>query len=397
MRAMKKDLFTKYWLLKKPLVHAVASLALGLSLLFFLNTIDRVQADSLAASLKAIFRNDNLLGNTAAVGRRIADLEALKVIECVTLNSNSIGQIYSTSFKDGCDDIRLVHNESFTGTFHSLAGDTIEYTFRIPRNFAFTLTSVVLAFSLLIVINGALIWFWSANNIRETKLKLLIQIAEQAEQVSHDIRSPLSALMFAVRGLAHVPEENRKIIALSTKRIEDIANDLLKKRSFDRNGQSLNASFQNVKMVELISNICLEKELEIPSEKRITIKKDLGLEDADCPVDSAKLARIISNLINNSIDAIADEGAITIGLRINKVGHVVILVNDSGAGIPEDILKKLGNEKVESRKSGKSGSGIGLYYIQQRLAEMGGSMTIQSRVGVGTLVTILLKSTAEAN
>lgn len=224
-----------------------------------------------------------------------------------------------------------------------------------------------------------------------------------AKQVSHDIRSPLSALNMVVGTICDIPEEKRLLIRNATQRINDIANDLLQK------GKST-----NVERVKNTSTTGLVKSKEfsiefVPalidvliSEKRMQYREltdldiEINLKDSFgsfVKLDPSELKRVISNLINNSVEAFKNQqGKISVSVH-NLVIHkmVEIVVQDNGAGIPEHILGQLGNQSITYGKEGStSGSGIGIYHAMKTVESFGGKIYIESTLGVGTIMRIRL-------
>ena len=101
-----------------------------------------------------------------------------------------------------------------------------------------------------------------------------------------------------------------------------------------------------------------------------------------------ELERIFCNLINNSIESFLDNSG---NITIRVAGYseqVVIVIQDNGVGIQQDILTKLGGSEITSGK--ENGNGLGIYHAKKSIDEVGGTFEIQSRVGLGTMITIKL-------
>lgn len=102
---------------------------------------------------------------------------------------------------------------------------------------------------------------------------------------------------------------------------------------------------------------------------------------------------MLSNLINNSVEAISEKGEIVLALRSQNADGFDIIIKDTGAGIPSSILDRLGREKVESTKRNvEGGHGVGLFHSRRTIEALGGSMQIQSKVGMGTLITLSFRN-----
>ena len=230
----------------------------------------------------------------------------------------------------------------------------------------------------------------------QTQVKVHEAMVNMAAQVSHDIRSPLTALNMAVAGLSSIPESERLIIRTSAQRIQDIANQLLK--------QSKVASLATVKAPEtsaiqrgsimlaaLVDSIVTEKRLQYRESLAIHIRgywdQGYGLFSR---VDGSALARVVSNLINNSIEALSHSGEIRVKLFRGSESAVISVV-DNGPGMSPEVLSRIGVRGVSFGKEGtQSGSGLGIYYAKSVVDEAGGQFEIFSTVGKGTEVRLSL-------
>lgn len=213
-----------------------------------------------------------------------------------------------------------------------------------------------------------------------------------AKQVAHDIRSPLSALNMIGGQIKEIPEDKRLIIRSAVQRINDIANQLLQK------GQALESNISACPIKRATSELLPALVEILVSEKRtqyrdlikVDIETDLRQSyGAFVQIDVTEFKRALSNIINNSVEAFDDnEGQIIVAVR-SYVGKSVVIVQDNGKGIPDSLLHKLGEAGVTSGKDGnQSGSGLGIYQAKKAVEGSGGSMSIQSRIGVGTIITM---------
>jgi PAS domain S-box-containing protein len=117
--------------------------------------------------------------------------------------------------------------------------------------------------------------------------------------------------------------------------------------------------------------------------------------DAPLPTvlgDAGHLAQVLVNLLNNARDAGGSSISIATGtVRENGRTFVRIAVEDSGHGIPSDILPRLFTSFVTTKPSGK-GTGLGLRICRRILEEMGGRITAANRPEGGARFEILLPS-----
>jgi signal transduction histidine kinase len=226
----------------------------------------------------------------------------------------------------------------------------------------------------------------------------LIAMGNLSAQVAHDIRSPLTALTMAAEGeeLQKIPEGQRVIIRSAVMRIQDIANNLLSQHA--DSGAELTPEGErahrhnepsNQLLSSLIDNLASEKRLQFRSRLGITIHANVGTPSYGlfACIQPAEFKRVLSNLINNAVEAITESGEVQISLA-KEADDVVLRVKDNGKGIPRDILPKLMQKGVTFDKA--DGLGLGLYHAKSSIESWGGTIEIQSEVGKGTVATIRL-------
>jgi len=233
----------------------------------------------------------------------------------------------------------------------------------------------------------------AANTYRLRQEKEHYEILSNlASQVAHDIRSPLSALDTMLKDVSQLPEEKRTIIRSAVSRIHDIANNLLEK---NRQAKSPSSASSDSKSTE----ICLLSSLIEPAitEKRLQFRSKIGVEiDSRLATSSyglfakiqpVEFKRMLSNLVNNAVEALDEKGSVILSLD-HENERIIIKVQDTGKGIPPEILAKLGQRGETHGKVG--GSGLGLYHARTTVESWGGSLKIESALGKGTTTTLTL-------
>lgn len=218
-----------------------------------------------------------------------------------------------------------------------------------------------------------------------------------AKQVAHDIRSPLTALDFAFRSLNGIPEETRELIRGASNRIRDIANNLLE--SYQRQNQSLfgsndlmgdfGISNTNIYLVpSLVEALCSEVRAQYRSYPDIEIdthfdNMDLGLF---ANVSTSDFSRVISNLVNNSVEALKRQsGKVTVSV-CGIQSQIEINVVDNGRGINPKLIPRLTEQGATFGKP--LGTGLGLYHAKKCVENWRGSIQIDSKLNEGTKIQI---------
>lgn len=104
------------------------------------------------------------------------------------------------------------------------------------------------------------------------------------------------------------------------------------------------------------------------------IKIDVPLNDISLYCDSSKLTIVLTNLINNSIQALEAGGKITIKASEDN-DYSIIQIEDSGSGIPSEVLLKIFEPLVTTKSTG---TGLGLASCKYIIEEHSGSIAVQN-------------------
>lgn len=127
--------------------------------------------------------------------------------------------------------------------------------------------------------------------------------------------------------------------------------------------------------------------LEHHMKDRITVEKQYGdLPMVECY--AGQLNQVFMNLLTNAVDAIEDEGTITIATRVENDG-VAISFTDTGAGISKEAKSQIFDPFFTTKDIGK-GTGLGLSISYGIVEKHGGKIGVESEAGKGTTFTIVL-------
>jgi signal transduction histidine kinase len=219
--------------------------------------------------------------------------------------------------------------------------------------------------------------------IRKERLSAIGQLTAT---VAHELRNPLNAIrntVVAMRTMAsgHDLPLERPIFRIerSVVRCNQIVAELL---DFARTSEPKLRPVQGDRWVgEVLDDISLPG--------GITLERDLGAPNAQVALDHERFRRVLINLIDNAAQAIqgceGDERRVMVSTCASQAFE--IMVEDTGPGISPENLPKI-FEPLFSTKS--SGTGLGLPTVKQIVEQHGGTITIASEVGKGTVVTVRL-------
>lgn len=141
---------------------------------------------------------------------------------------------------------------------------------------------------------------------------------------------------------------------------------------------------RDIDLCRLVADLARMLERLVPDDVELTI--DLGDEPAVVRGDAGRLEQVIVNLVVNAVDAIRDDGRITV--RVEPRGQDVVLeVEDTGVGIAEEALPLL-FEPFFTTKEG--GTGLGLSTAYGIVKQAGGQLHVTSTVGAGSTFSMVL-------
>ena len=205
-------------------------------------------------------------------------------------------------------------------------------------------------------------------------------------QVAHDIRSPLTALLFASKDFDSLPNSSRGVIRAAVERIQSIVNSLNESPSSRVQIQDADGFCLVLALEELLA----EKKMEYSNLENIdwSLEVDSMVNRATLPMQKTELKRALSNLINNSIEALDGEAG-AIRLKAKYQGEKLeIVVEDEGKGIEKDILGRVGQKGFSFGKT--MGQGLGVSFAKELVEGIGGKFSLESQLNQGTRVQILL-------
>ncbi|MCM2351129.1 MAG: HAMP domain-containing histidine kinase [Bacteriovoracaceae bacterium] len=203
------------------------------------------------------------------------------------------------------------------------------------------------------------------------------EVIKLAYQVAHDIRSPVSALRIALEDI-RCDKDETELIKFSLNRIEEISNNLLDKYK-EPNPKRTNTFIDEIKY--LIN----EKKLIYNESVKFDLAHHPNFETLKFFKPSSDLMRVLSNILNNSIEAIDVSGLIKIHFNLEG-SDFILSISDNGKGIPEDVLQNFREKTFSFNKA--SGHGLGLNHAKDFITKIGGSLKIDSITGVGTRIKL---------
>ena len=249
----------------------------------------------------------------------------------------------------------------------------------------------------------------SAHKRLETELVEARQAAEGAARakadflanMSHELRTPLTSIVGFVALAAEQPElapltrDYVRRVQNASRALLGAVNDILDFSRLEAGQVELRPTATDVVAV------CRDAiELFIPQAATKNLALDLRVEEAPQPVvmiDAERLLQLLLNLIGNAVKFTA-AGSVRVGVALRR-GRLAITVSDTGSGIAPEAIARLFNrfsqvDASSTRQHG--GSGLGLAICKGLAERMGGSVTVSSEVGRGSVFTLDVPAAAAA-
>ena len=260
---------------------------------------------------------------------------------------------------------------------------------------------------------GELRGVYERLRLQTAELELRTQEAEEARHradeanrakseflaaMSHELRTPLNAIGgytdLITMGLSGPVSEQQAEqlgrIKRSQEHLLGIINDIL---NFSRiEAGQLNYDISSVKLYEVVDSVM---HMIAPQAHA----KGLDIDDSNCRpdiialADRSKVEQIVINLVSNAVKFTTRGGRITLSCRHVDDHRVAVAVEDTGCGIPADQLDAIFEPFVQVGRSlttTREGAGLGLAISRDLARAMGGDITVESTVDVGSAFTLIL-------
>jgi signal transduction histidine kinase len=211
----------------------------------------------------------------------------------------------------------------------------------------------------------------------------LSALRESARQVAHELKNPLTPIKFAVdrlrRDAPPALKDTIDVLAHESTRLEEMA------RSFAQFGRLPEGPSAPVDMGEL-ARYTAKASVPEGVALEITVGPDVPLIEGH----HEALARALSNVMLNAVEACKDGGSIAVNVArvaLNGGSAVELAVRDTGCGIPPHRLARIWEPYV-THKAG--GTGLGLAIARQTVLAHDGEVNAESEPGRGTVIRFIL-------
>lgn len=223
-----------------------------------------------------------------------------------------------------------------------------------------------------------------------------IERAREAEQafllsVSHELKTPLTAIRGYAEALAEgavEPAEAGAVIEREAGRLERLVQDVLDLARLNRRAFAVRS--EPVDLGAVIAEAVRRHE---PAARDFAVSLVAeAAEGSTVTGDADRVLQVVSNLVENAVRATPAGGRVTI-----EAGPGTVSVRDTGPGLPSEELSRAFERFFLYRRHGQDravGSGLGLAVVKELAEAMGGSVSVSSEPGSGTLFVVTLPHAA---
>lgn len=228
------------------------------------------------------------------------------------------------------------------------------------------------------------------------KLKLEDEInkkhIEQQEEIRkslykfiHDIQSPITSIM-SMASTFGLPESERIALRNTARRASDLCHHLLLQYNKKPDDASSLEEPEAILIFCTLNEILTEKRYEY-RERSVTFEDIFAKYFVFIHVEPSAFKRMISNIINNAVDAFDSKGGKVSVILQATAEWVTITIQDNGKGMPPEAIQKI-MDNTGFTQDKKDGHGIGYSQIHQTLKDNHGKLDIQSVPGEGTKIIL---------
>ncbi|EPG65950.1 GHKL domain protein [Leptospira wolffii serovar Khorat str. Khorat-H2] len=232
---------------------------------------------------------------------------------------------------------------------------------------------------------------------RERKLERLNESKDLiVATIAHDIRNPLNIIQMSLDllkdRLPEISSKNKDTLASAQNaciRAEKLIRELLELSQLESEEFSLRMEI--TKLNPYVTTILSPFRYKA-SEKHIEMKVMIQPPDLSALIDRDRFARVLENLITNSLKFTSDSGSIEIN-SFEKAGKIWLEIKDTGIGIPEKLKRYIFDKYSKARREGIHGEkpiGLGMSIVKAIVEKHKGDIWLESHEGLGTTFHVCL-------
>jgi signal transduction histidine kinase len=218
----------------------------------------------------------------------------------------------------------------------------------------------------------------------------LSRVGQLASGIAHEIRNPLNYISLAIdhlkaEMLPTCGDKCAELEELTDKIKEEVRRANYMVVNFMNYGRPLKLRRAEVEYPELLAKVLPVLQARL-TEQQITVIQEIPADLPPLWIDGELFRNCILNFVNNASQAMPDGGTITLGARLEQK-QVLLTFSDHGSGISAEDISKIFQPYFTTKDVG---IGLGLAITERIIKEHGGTIEVESTVGVGTTITVAL-------
>ena len=238
---------------------------------------------------------------------------------------------------------------------------------------------------------------------QQTNERLLVEMEKAVKQrdemlglVSHDLRNPVNAVKMLAAAILRLPEDGRTlrpevaehatIMLQAATQMDALIQDLLDSTRLEAGRLRLAPRW--IPATELVSSV-VDTLAPMAASKSISLEAHVAPTLPEVYADPDRMVQVLSNLIGNALKFTPNGGSVTVsGALDGKM--VMIEIRDTGPGIATEDLPFVFDRFWQSKRTNRSGAGLGLAIARGVVLGHGGRIWIESPAGAGATVRFTL-------
>jgi len=220
---------------------------------------------------------------------------------------------------------------------------------------------------------------------RLSRAQNLAAMGRMTATLAHEIKNPLAIIRGSARRLPKLEPEAKSLADSVVEEVDRLSATVNRYLQFARGaGEGIAADARGAVAATLAATLdLLEADFR---ERKVEVVREPAFAEATVRLDDGSLKQVWLNLLQNALEASPDGGRIRVAIAVEG-GRARVTIADEGAGIPPDVLARVGEPFFTTRAQG---TGLGLHLSRQLVQGAGGTLELSSRPGAGTTLQVAL-------